>query len=134
MSYGVGRRCGSDPVLLWLWHPSAGNCSCNSSPSLGTSTCCRYSLKKKKKKKKKETVFKLEVKLEKEPLSLRGSPGSELPNSLALFFTQAYFFSGVSISPTATSRWQAHCSSPSVPSSLTLSTTGSHMPRTFCFS
>ena len=20
MSYGVGRRCGSDPALLWLWH------------------------------------------------------------------------------------------------------------------
>ena len=20
MSCGVGRRCGSDPVLLWLWH------------------------------------------------------------------------------------------------------------------
>ena len=20
MSYGVGRRCGSDPMLLWLWH------------------------------------------------------------------------------------------------------------------
>ena len=22
MSCGVGRRCGSDPVLLWLWHRS----------------------------------------------------------------------------------------------------------------
>ena len=20
MSYGVGHRCGSDPILLWLWH------------------------------------------------------------------------------------------------------------------
>ena len=20
MSYGVGHRCGSDPMLLWLWH------------------------------------------------------------------------------------------------------------------
>ena len=20
MSYSVGHRCGSDPVLLWLWH------------------------------------------------------------------------------------------------------------------
>ena len=20
MSFGVGRRCGSDPLLLWLWH------------------------------------------------------------------------------------------------------------------
>ena len=20
VSWGVGRRCGSDPVLLWLWH------------------------------------------------------------------------------------------------------------------
>ena len=20
MSYGVGRRCSSDPELLWLWH------------------------------------------------------------------------------------------------------------------
>ena len=23
MSYGVGRRCGSDPALLWLWHKPA---------------------------------------------------------------------------------------------------------------
>ena len=20
MSYGIGRRCASDPALLWLWH------------------------------------------------------------------------------------------------------------------
>ena len=24
MSCGVGRRCGSDPVLLWLWRRPAG--------------------------------------------------------------------------------------------------------------
>ena len=30
MSCGVGRRCGLDPVLLWLW------CSSDSAPSLGT--------------------------------------------------------------------------------------------------
>ena len=23
MSYGVGHRCDSDPVLLWLWHRPA---------------------------------------------------------------------------------------------------------------
>ena len=24
MTCGVGRRCGSDPELLWLWHRMAG--------------------------------------------------------------------------------------------------------------
>ena len=23
MSYGVGHRCGSDPILLWLWYRPA---------------------------------------------------------------------------------------------------------------
>ena len=27
MSCGVGRRCGSDPMLLWLWHRPAAAAS-----------------------------------------------------------------------------------------------------------
>ena len=38
MSCGVGRRCGSDPELLWLWL-QAGGYSSDLTPSLGTSTC-----------------------------------------------------------------------------------------------
>ena len=33
---GVGHRCGSDPVLLWLWHRLV---AVDSTPSLGTSIC-----------------------------------------------------------------------------------------------
>ena len=43
----VGRRCGSDPMLLWLWQ--ASGYSSNWTPSLGTSTCCVYGPKKTKK-------------------------------------------------------------------------------------
>ena len=40
MSCGVGCRCSSDPVLLWLWHRPAATAP-NSAPSLGTSICRR---------------------------------------------------------------------------------------------
>ena len=43
MSCAVGRRCRSD--LAWLWLTvavvQADSCSSDSTPSLGTSTCCR---------------------------------------------------------------------------------------------
>ena len=42
MSCGVDGRCGSDPALLWLWRRPAANSS-DSTPSLGTSICCRCS-------------------------------------------------------------------------------------------
>ena len=40
VSYGVGRRHGSDPVLLWLWRRPGGYSS-DLTPSLGTAICCR---------------------------------------------------------------------------------------------
>ena len=49
MSCGVGRRHGSDWVLLWLW--------CDSTPSLGTSICRGGSPKKTKKKKNLSTYY-----------------------------------------------------------------------------
>ena len=50
MSRGVGCRCGSDPVLLWLWSTQAGS---NWIPSLGTSICLRCGPKKQKNNNKK---------------------------------------------------------------------------------
>ena len=44
MSYGVGRRQGSDLVLLWLWCSLAAAAPI----SLESSISCRYSPKKKK--------------------------------------------------------------------------------------
>ena len=44
MSCGVGPRCGSDPVLLWL----ADSCRSGSLPSMGTSISCSAALKSKK--------------------------------------------------------------------------------------
>ena len=47
VSCGVGCRCVSDLVLLWLWHrPSS--CSSDLTPSLGTSTCQKKERKKKR--------------------------------------------------------------------------------------
>ena len=37
----VGGICSSDPALLWLWCRLAGCRSADSTPSLGTSICCR---------------------------------------------------------------------------------------------
>ena len=51
VSCGVGRRPGSDPALLWLWCRSIY--SCDWTPSLGTSICCRCSPKKRTKRRKK---------------------------------------------------------------------------------
>ena len=55
VSCGVGRRCGSDPELLWLW---LWRRQVYQTPSLGTSMChgCgpRKDKKTKKKKKRKE--------------------------------------------------------------------------------
>ena len=48
----VGHTRGSDLALLWLWR-IGGSCSSNSTPSLGTSICCRCSPKKKEKQKQK---------------------------------------------------------------------------------
>jgi len=48
-SFGVGCRLRLDQVLLWLWCRLAGT-AVISTPSLGTSICCRYGPKKTKKK------------------------------------------------------------------------------------
>ena len=56
MSCGVGCRCRSDPVLLWLWRRPAGTAPIRP-PSLGISISCGYGpLKKKKSKKKAGTL------------------------------------------------------------------------------
>ena len=58
MSCGVGRICGLDPVLLWLWcRPTAA--SSDLTPSLGVSIYHRCSPEKqgKKKKKKKKVLY-----------------------------------------------------------------------------
>ena len=49
MIFGVGLRCGLDPMLLWLLC-RPGSCSSNLNPSLGTSCAMGVALKKKKKK------------------------------------------------------------------------------------
>ena len=54
MSCGVGRRCGLDMALLWLW---AGSCSSSLTPSLGVSVCLGCSPKETKKKKKKKKDY-----------------------------------------------------------------------------
>ena len=51
MSCRVGRRCGSDPALLWLWCRLAGTAPIRLL-SLGTSICCGCSPKKDKRQKK----------------------------------------------------------------------------------
>ena len=48
----MGRRCGIDPVLLWLWHRRVAAAPIRP-PSL-TSICCRSSSRKSKKTKKKK--------------------------------------------------------------------------------
>ena len=52
MICGVGHRCGSDPVLLWLWCRPAATALIRL-PSLGTFICCRCGPKKIKKKNRK---------------------------------------------------------------------------------
>ena len=48
MSGGVGRRCGSDPVLLWRWHKAAASSS-DSIPRPGNVHVPREDKKEKKK-------------------------------------------------------------------------------------
>ena len=50
VSCGVGRRCGSDPALLWLWHRLAAIAPVRPL-ALGTSICHRNNSRKGKKKK-----------------------------------------------------------------------------------
>ena len=52
MRCGVGYRHGSDPTLLSMAVVQPGSCSSGSTPSLGTSVCCKLGPKKQKKKKK----------------------------------------------------------------------------------
>ena len=52
MSCGVGRRCGSDPALLWLWR----RLSSDWTPSLETSICCGCGPKKKNKQTKRSEI------------------------------------------------------------------------------
>ena len=54
MSCGVGRRQGSDVVVLWLWCSLAAAAPIQPLACLGTSMCHEYSPRKDKKKKKKK--------------------------------------------------------------------------------
>ena len=56
MSRGVGCRCGSDPVLLWLWHrPSAVALIQPLAWEIPYAASAALKKKKEKRKKKKET-------------------------------------------------------------------------------
>ena len=61
MNYGVGHRCGLDPMLLWLWCRPSGYSS-DSTSSLGTSICCEWDPKETRDKKKKKDRKKIESK------------------------------------------------------------------------
>ena len=55
MSCGVGRRCGSDSVLLWLWHRPAATAPVGPlawEPPHATDAALKRQKKKKKKKKR----------------------------------------------------------------------------------
>ena len=52
MSCGVGRRHGSDPVLLWLWHRLAATASI--APLVWEPPCVMGAALKRQKTKKKE--------------------------------------------------------------------------------
>ena len=61
MSYNVGRRHSSDPVLLWLWQRLATTASIQplpwESPYAAVVALKRQKKKKKEKKERKEKVF-----------------------------------------------------------------------------
>ena len=53
MSCGVGRRCGSDPALLWLWHRPVDTAPIQpltSEPPYAAGAALENTKKKKKKK------------------------------------------------------------------------------------
>ena len=56
MSCGVGHRCGSDPVLLWLWHRLAATALIRAlawEPTCAAGVAPEKTKDQKKKKKKK---------------------------------------------------------------------------------
>ena len=57
MSCGVGRRCGSDPSLLWLWHRLATTALIRPLDWEPPNTMGAAQKKTKKKKKKETTVL-----------------------------------------------------------------------------
>ena len=62
MSCGVGRRCGSDPALLWLWHRLAATAPIRPlawEPPYAAGAA----LEKAKKKRKKEMLNQLQLQL-----------------------------------------------------------------------
>ena len=90
MSCGIGRRHGSDPTLLWLWH-RLGGYSSDSTPSLGTSVCCQSGPRNgKKDKKKKKEICKL-IKVIKVIRNVWGSRRLVFPVPISYFFNQLDF-------------------------------------------
>ena len=61
MSYGVGRRRGSDPTWLWLWHRLAETTLINPPPGEPPNATGVAQKKKKKKKKEGSLVLTLEI-------------------------------------------------------------------------
>ena len=64
MSYGVGRRCGSDPVLLRLWHGGGGKPKITplpGEPQWAASAAKKKPPKKKKKKKRKWQIVTIKM-------------------------------------------------------------------------
>ena len=62
MSYGVGRRRGSDPTLLWLWYRPAATAPIRPlawEPPYATGAALEKTDKKKKKKERKKKVSQL---------------------------------------------------------------------------
>ena len=59
MSCGVGRRCGSDPALLWLWHRQAAVAPIGPlawEPPYAAGVALKEQKKKKKEKKRKKLL------------------------------------------------------------------------------
>ena len=57
MSCGVGRRCGLDPAVLWLWHRLEATAPTGTlawEPPYATGAALEKAKKKKKKKKKRK--------------------------------------------------------------------------------
>ena len=72
MSCGVGRRCSSDLVLLWLW---ASSYSSDSTPSLGISICCKCGPKTKTKR----MLEKIQITVNTPQTALESQPKGKIP-------------------------------------------------------
>ena len=85
MSSGVGRRCGLDPALLWLWYRLAGAALIRPlawKPPYAAGVPLKR--QKKKKKERKDNSYALEIQREKFILSLEIGESFLALNSIVL--------------------------------------------------